>query len=282
MLFYFAAPTAAAADRITARGFLASDGITVKLFYGNPKFINQPGILVSTELDPRTSFAVEIDTTPNPRYLIRHELVSPVPGVRYYVLLQDFANQGTRRAIPPSEIQAVRAAGLYKWRKPLLWYGKDREPVKGTVLRPSAPSPIRWPRTRLPDYLPPEFRFVLAQCSGPGCIVEFIAGQLCYDSSQWVACCNPKPLPSPSVLEWRRFWAALRIAGVWRWAPSYEAEDITVGRFWSLKLCHAGRSVESRGANAFPGADGPDFPETCSFAKFLHALCQLCGLIAIG
>ena len=45
---------------------------------------------------------------------------------------------------------------------------------------------------------------------------------------------------------------------------------------------HKGRSVRAYGSNAFPGAVGPDFPETCSFAKFLQALRQLSGVTTIG
>ncbi len=141
MRFYFAAPSAAAVSRIVAAGFSASDGIMAELPYGNPTFVSQLGILFSSELDPRTVYAVEITTAPNPRYLVRHELISPVRGVQYYVFLQDIANRGTRRAVPEGDLQAARAAGLDKWRDPLAWFGRDQEPVKGTGKLP-CPGPV--------------------------------------------------------------------------------------------------------------------------------------------
>jgi hypothetical protein len=141
---------------------------------------------------------------------------------------------------------------------------------------------ISQPETKLPDYFPATLRFVLVRGDGSGCIIEFKAGQLRYGYSQWIAACEPKALPSLSADQWERFWAAVNAAGVWHWAPAYEAAAVAAGKFWTLELSPAGRFVHSYGCSAYPGADGPDFPETCAFAKLRHALGQLCGRIAIG
>lgn len=141
MRFFFAAPTAADADRIAASGFNMKDSIMAKMPYGVPKFVNQPGVLASSELDPRTGFAVEIDFEPNVRYLIRHELISPVADVRYYILLLDIIAGARRRRVPDSEVNAARASGLAKWQDPLVWFGKDQDPVRGHNFVPECPLP---------------------------------------------------------------------------------------------------------------------------------------------
>ena len=54
-------------------GFCASDAITAKLVFGDPWFVNQPGILVGTEFDPRTGLALEINTTLDPDGPVLHD-----------------------------------------------------------------------------------------------------------------------------------------------------------------------------------------------------------------
>jgi hypothetical protein len=59
-----AVKSAADADRILAKGFNGRDRVTVKLPDGKPAFVDQAGILASTDLDPSTGFATAIDASP--------------------------------------------------------------------------------------------------------------------------------------------------------------------------------------------------------------------------
>ena len=127
MLFYYAANDPDQANRIVWKGFCGLDGITVKLPYDGPKFVDQPGILVSSELDPSTGFAVELDLQINVAvYLRRHELISHVPGVRYYIFFIGVTDKARRRVVRDDEIVAARSAGVEKWQhRPLVWFGKE-------------------------------------------------------------------------------------------------------------------------------------------------------------
>ncbi len=55
---------------------------------------------------------------------------------------------------------------------------------------------------------------------------------------------------------WAAFCDAAERIGVWDWEPEYEAPhgccDVT---YWYLRMEAAGRTVSSRGADAYPGAD---------------------------
>ena len=92
-----------------------SDFIMAWMPYGVPKFVNQPGVLASSELDHRTRFAVEIEFATNTHYLIRHELISSVAGVRYYILLLEIIAGARRRRVSDSEVEAARASGRAKY-----------------------------------------------------------------------------------------------------------------------------------------------------------------------
>jgi len=82
----------------------------------------------------------------------------------------------------------------------------------------------------------------------------------------------------PSNEAWRRFWTSVENLNVWRWQPEYNNDQVLDGLQWSLTLEHNGRKVSSEGSNAFPGfEDGPEFPDTCEFAKFLKAIEALTG-----
>ena len=50
------------------------------------------------------------------------------------------------------------------------------------------------------------------------------------------------------------------------------------GTQWSLKLAHQGKHLSSSGgANAFPGCNQSQYPETCKFARFIQAVRGLTG-----
>ena len=74
------------ADTIVAKGFRASERVTMNLPGGVCLF----GILVSTELDPRADFAVELDLEIMRDYLEARELMSPVADVHYYIYKQRY------------------------------------------------------------------------------------------------------------------------------------------------------------------------------------------------
>lgn len=123
---YFAAKDAEQAARIVSRGFNMRDAAIAKLPYGDPTFVDQHGIIVSSELDPNTGFAVELDFPTNTTYLRRLELISHVKDVRYYVLMVGDTDKSVRRLVTEAKIAAARDAGLEKWQhQPLIWFGKE-------------------------------------------------------------------------------------------------------------------------------------------------------------
>jgi hypothetical protein len=122
---YFAAQEAALVERILAKGFTARDNQTVKLPYGDPAFVDQLGIIVSSELDPTTGFAVEIELAANTTFLRRRELISHVAGVRYYVLY-DCWKWARLRAVTLDELETACAKGFERWFSvPIVWFGKE-------------------------------------------------------------------------------------------------------------------------------------------------------------
>jgi hypothetical protein len=82
---------------------------------------------------------------------------------------------------------------------------------------------------------------------------------------------------SASAGDWRRFWAAVEAANVWQWQKYYDNPSILDGTQWCLEISRLGRHVASGGSNAYPGSDGPGYPRTCEFAKFLKAVQNLTG-----
>ncbi len=126
---YYRARDAGHLERIINEGFNAMDNVTAKLPWKssqtNEPFVNQPGVLASSELDPTSDFSVEIELQTNAVYLRRHELISHVRGVRYYTLIVDL-REARRRAISGGEIAQARKGDMEKWNHtPLVWFGKD-------------------------------------------------------------------------------------------------------------------------------------------------------------
>lgn len=76
---------------------------------------------------------------------------------------------------------------------------------------------------------------------------------------------------------WAVFWAVIDRDGVWEWRRRYENVDICDGSWWTLKLRHGRRCLSSKGLNAFPDSDGPEYSSKGPFASFLVALRQLVG-----
>jgi hypothetical protein len=72
---------------------------------------------------------------------------------------------------------------------------------------------------------------------------------------------------TPPAEQWERFWAALAGAGVWSWEAKYIDPRINDGTWWSVAIEHEGRSITSRGENAYPEG----------FSAFLEAVRGLLG-----
>lgn len=75
---------------------------------------------------------------------------------------------------------------------------------------------------------------------------------------------------APTPEQWEEFWSALHRAGVWGWKERYPNPGIVDGTMWSIEIEHEGRSITSRGDNAFPKR----------FDAFLEAVRRLLGGLA--
>jgi len=101
MKLYHCPQTAADADRIATAGFDPGDQVALKLSEEVTAF----GILVSTELDPRTRDAVELDLPIRESYLERNKLTSPTPGMHYYFLpLEAIRYAKVRRVVGDADV----------------------------------------------------------------------------------------------------------------------------------------------------------------------------------
>jgi hypothetical protein len=107
--------------------------------------------------------------------------------------------------------------------------------------------------------------------------VEFKQGKLRYRTGVGWAWSARKSTRTPTTKDWERFWAEVEQAGVWAWNSNYRTPNAFDGTQWSLTLQHAGKKIVSAGNNGYPGAVGPQYPPTSSFAHFLRALQHLTG-----
>jgi len=82
---------------------------------------------------------------------------------------------------------------------------------------------------------------------------------------------------APSREEWRAFWRALDLAGVWEWRERYESPGVADGRYWLLRAEHGGRRVDSTGANGYPGTVRARTEPSREFERFCVAVGRLCG-----
>ena len=86
----------------------------------------------------------------------------------------------------------------------------------------------------------------------------------------------------PSDAQWRRFWRTMDDIDVWSWQKRYARrahaqpdQVVRDGTHWSLTLRCAGRSVESAGEDAGPGAR--DLGKSAQFDAFSEAVSRLTG-----
>lgn len=138
------------------------------------------------------------------------------------------------------------------------------------------------PRTKHPEHLPTKLHFNIGGFNGECHQIQFRNGQLRYRTAPGAYVWAEETLLNPDPQQWEDFWRAVDASGVWTWSREYANPGVLDGTQWSLAIRHKGRSICSGGDNAYPGADGPDYPETGSFAQFLQALRQLSGVRAIG
>ena len=84
----------------------------------------------------------------------------------------------------------------------------------------------------------------------------------------------------PSADAWRVFWDAANEAGVQKWRPEYNAEQVLDGEGWSIRVVGSGREINSWGSNAYPDRNGRehelDRPD--EFQRFINALNALVGV----
>ena len=81
---------------------------------------------------------------------------------------------------------------------------------------------------------------------------------------------------SPPPEAWGRFWEITEQFGVWDWQPEYVSAhsccDVT---YWHLRVEMGERRIVVRGANAYPGSEGPEVSR--QFRAFRSAVEWLIG-----
>src|SRR5215469_16625907 len=69
---------------------------------------------------------------------------------------------------------------------------------------------------------------------------------------------------SPTVNDWKRFWAVAEAVNLWQWREEYMNDEVLDGVQWGLKIKFQERKIVCAGSNAFPGfEDGPELPDDC-------------------
>jgi hypothetical protein len=129
----------------------------------------------------------------------------------------------------------------------------------------------------IPDWL--DFSLGCWECEFIG--VEWKEGDLLFWNKSHALIREPsKTLRcTPDEDGWRSFWAAMDRIDVWNWKKNYEPEGMTVldGTQWHLELRHNGRTIRTKGDNAYPGGYNCDFSADSAFGQFLAALGELTG-----
>ena len=128
--FFFAGDDAQQAAKILERGYREFPRITAKVHgvHRENDWIEQRGILVSDQPDPRTSCVIELECCMTPRRLKRLELESLRHGVRFFLLYDVRMNEQSLRLLSADEI----ATAAKRWETeftgfdPLVWFEKRR------------------------------------------------------------------------------------------------------------------------------------------------------------
>ncbi len=84
----------------------------------------------------------------------------------------------------------------------------------------------------------------------------------------------------PSADAWRAFWKAADAAGVQKWHPEYNAENVIDGEGWSIRIASPAREINSFGSNAYPDRSGHEheLEMPAEFLAFKAALNALAGV----
>lgn len=67
----------------------------------------------------------------------------------------------------------------------------------------------------------------------------------------------------PTDAAWAAFWKEMGAVALWEWKPDYRPPPniiIEDGTQWRVSITHAGRSIDSRGENAYPSDADPKIP----------------------
>ncbi|MFA7199522.1 MAG: hypothetical protein WC093_09535 [Methanoculleus sp.] len=123
---------------------------------------------------------------------------------------------------------------------------------------------------------PKAFEFYIGGSVGPSLYVRLAGGRLLYEWASGGGYSGVVMEASPTGEGWARFMEIVDQLGVWEWAPEYVSAysccDVT---YWHLRMETDGHSTVVRGANAYPGSDGPEVSR--QFREFRTAVEHLIG-----
>ena len=114
---------------------------------------------------------------------------------------------------------------------------------------------------------------------GPGYDIDSDGVKITYDETKVGTTAPISEEITPTTKAWDRFWNRVDTLDIWSWDSEYSNPEVRDGTLWTLELAHNGRSLITRGDNAYPAPrhdDGPNTPSP-AFAALLAALSQLCG-----
>ncbi|MDK2990506.1 MAG: hypothetical protein PWR16_2035 [Methanoculleus sp.] len=123
---------------------------------------------------------------------------------------------------------------------------------------------------------PAAFEFYIGGSAGPSLYVRFADGRLLYEWAGAGGYSGVVTEASPAPEQWARFRETVDRLGVREWEPEYVTAhsccDVT---YWHLRMEMDGEHTVVRGANAYPGSDGPEVSK--QFREFLTAVKRLIG-----
>jgi hypothetical protein len=107
-------------------------------------------------------------------------------------------------------------------------------------------------KTQLDDRLPSKLNLYIGGAPfEPSYAVEWEGGTLKYRARSGEGEETEREI-IPTADQWEAFFSALDQAGVWKWKIRYPNPGILDGTMWSIKIEYEGRSISSRGDNAYP------------------------------
>ena len=126
---------------------------------------------------------------------------------------------------------------------------------------------------------PAAFEFYLGGSVGPSLYVRLVEGEkgrLLYEWASGGGYSGVVTETSPAPEEWSRFRETVDRLGVRGWEPEYvSAHSCCDVAYWHLRMEMDGWSIVVRGANAYPGSEGPEVSK--EFREFRAAVERLIG-----